>query len=51
VRADWDLTGIAADLTLLHELGRRLASSDEGPGWTPGPAFKAERARTDSAGK
>jgi Zn-dependent M28 family amino/carboxypeptidase len=50
-RADWDLTGIAADLTLFYELGRRLASSDEWPDWKPGSEFKAERARTDSARK
>ncbi|HEY3695717.1 M28 family metallopeptidase [Phenylobacterium sp.] len=50
-RADWDLTGIAADLTLLYDLGRRLASSDEWPEWKAGSEFKAERDRTASARK
>jgi Zn-dependent M28 family amino/carboxypeptidase len=50
-RADLDLTGIAADLTLLYDLGRRLASSDEWPAWKPGSAFKAERDKTASLRK
>ena len=45
-RADWDLTGIAADLTLLYGLGAKLASGAEWPSWKPGAEFKAERDKT-----
>jgi len=50
-RADWDLTGLAADLTLLYDLGAKLANSAEWPSWKPGSEFKAERDKTADARK
>jgi Zn-dependent M28 family amino/carboxypeptidase len=45
-RADWDLSGQVADLTLLYKLGEKLANSDEWPDWKPGSEFKAIRDAT-----
>jgi len=50
-RADMDLTGMAADLTLLYDLGSSLANSGSWPAWKPGSEFKAERDKTASARK
>jgi hypothetical protein len=50
-RADFDLTGIAADLTLLYGLGAKLANGAEWPSWKPGAEFKAERDKTASLRK
>jgi Zn-dependent M28 family amino/carboxypeptidase len=40
---NWDLTGMAADLTIGYDLGRQLANSREWPEWKPGSEFKAAR--------
>ncbi len=45
-RADWDLSGEVADLTLVYQLGRHLADSDEWPVWKDGSEFKAVRDAT-----
>jgi Zn-dependent M28 family amino/carboxypeptidase len=42
-RADWDLTGMARDVRLFFELGRRLANSHEWPNWREGNEFRAIR--------
>ncbi len=42
-RADWDLTGMAEDVRLFFELGRRLANSHEWPNWHEGNEFRAIR--------
>jgi Zn-dependent M28 family amino/carboxypeptidase len=42
-RADWDLTGMAADLSMLQALGARLANSREWPNWSPDSEFRAIR--------
>jgi len=39
----WDFTGMAADLNLLHELGRDLANSARWPEWGEGSEFKETR--------
>ncbi|HYG26653.1 MAG TPA: M28 family metallopeptidase [Caulobacteraceae bacterium] len=39
----WTFTGLAADLNLLHELGRELANSAVWPEWGEGSEFKATR--------
>ncbi|HEY0436122.1 MAG TPA: M28 family peptidase, partial [Phenylobacterium sp.] len=44
--ASWDLSGMAADLTIGYDLGRRLADSREWPEWKPGSEFKAARDKT-----
>jgi Zn-dependent M28 family amino/carboxypeptidase len=44
--ADWDLTGMAADLDMLYALGRRLADSNEWPNWSPDSEFRAARDAT-----
>ena len=45
-RADWDLSGAAADLEVYHALGGYLANSDVWPGWPADSAFKAIRDAT-----
>jgi Zn-dependent M28 family amino/carboxypeptidase len=43
---DWNSEGIAADATLLFELGEKLANSREWPEWKAGAEFKAVRDQT-----
>ena len=43
---DWNSDGIAADATLLFELGQSLANSREWPQWKAGAEFKAIRDKT-----
>jgi Zn-dependent M28 family amino/carboxypeptidase len=43
VKPDWDLSGAAADLGILLELGYRVAQGDRFPEWKPGTEFKARR--------
>jgi Zn-dependent M28 family amino/carboxypeptidase len=43
---DWNSDGIAADATLLYDLGQSLANSREWPEWKAGAEFKAERDKT-----
>ena len=43
---DWNSDGIAADATLLYDLGQSLANSREWPEWNAGAEFKAERDKT-----
>jgi Zn-dependent M28 family amino/carboxypeptidase len=45
-RADWDLSGAAADLDLYFALGQYLANSRDWPGWPAGAEFKAARDAT-----
>jgi Zn-dependent M28 family amino/carboxypeptidase len=40
---DWDLTGMAQDLSMLHAVGARLANSREWPNWSPDSEFRAAR--------
>jgi Zn-dependent M28 family amino/carboxypeptidase len=40
---DWDFSGMAVDISLLHELGRDLANSARWPEWGAGSEFKATR--------
>ena len=47
----WDLSGMAADLTIGFDLGRQLANSREWPEWKAGSEFKAARDKTASARK
>ena len=42
----WDLSGMVADAGLLHELGRRLATTRSWPNWAPDSEFRAARDRT-----
>jgi Zn-dependent M28 family amino/carboxypeptidase len=42
----WDYSGLAADATLLHALGVRLANSREWPNWSSDSEFRAARDRT-----
>ncbi|MFC4309148.1 M28 family metallopeptidase [Steroidobacter flavus] len=46
--ADWRSDGIAADASLLYEVGRRLANSREWPTWKAGSEFKQIRDTTES---
>jgi Zn-dependent M28 family amino/carboxypeptidase len=46
--ADWRSDGIAADASLLYEVGRRLANSSEWPTWKSGSEFKQIRDATAS---
>jgi Zn-dependent M28 family amino/carboxypeptidase len=41
--ADWDLAGLVDDLTLLHDLGWKLANSGEWPDWATGSEFSGAR--------
>jgi Zn-dependent M28 family amino/carboxypeptidase len=43
VKADWDLTGAAADARALFRVGYILAQQDAFPQWKPGTEFKAKR--------
>ena len=43
---NWDLTGMALDLSILYDLGTDLANSREWPQWKPGSEFKAARDKT-----
>ena len=40
----WNLDGAVADINILYRIGKRLANSDEWPGWKDGSEFKALRA-------
>jgi Zn-dependent M28 family amino/carboxypeptidase len=46
---DWDLRGAAQDVTLMYEIGRRLANSREWPQWKAGSEFEDVRKRTAEA--
>jgi Zn-dependent M28 family amino/carboxypeptidase len=48
-RADWDLSGAAADLEVYYALGRYLSDSRAWPGWPAGAEFKAIRDATAAA--
>ncbi|MGS1016012.1 M28 family metallopeptidase [Allosphingosinicella humi] len=41
--ADWDLSGMTADLGMLYDLGRDLASSKTWPNWGADSEFRAAR--------
>jgi Zn-dependent M28 family amino/carboxypeptidase len=43
---DWDLTGMAEDLSMLYAVGSRLANSREWPNWSPDSEFRATRDAT-----
>lgn len=43
---NWDLSGMAQQVSLFYDLGRSLADSGEWPAWKPGAEFKAERDKT-----
>ena len=45
-RADWDLSGMAADLSMLFELGSTLANSTAWPNWSADSEFRGERDRS-----
>ena len=45
VKADWDLSGAAADLQLLFEVGAVLAGNGPWPAWKDGSEFKAARGK------
>ena len=47
--ADWDLSGVAPDMTLLYNVGRSLADSRSWPEWSADSEFRAERDRTAAA--
>ena len=42
-RPDWNLSGAAQDVSLLYDIGRKLASDGAWPGWKPGSEFRAIR--------
>jgi Zn-dependent M28 family amino/carboxypeptidase len=42
----WDFTGMAQDVQLLHNLGRDLANSRDWPNWSPESEFRATRDRS-----
>ncbi len=48
-QASWDLTGMAQDTVLLHNLGARLANSTAWPNWSTESEFRA--VRDQSAGE
>ena len=39
----WDLSGAAADMQLLFEVGYQVANGEKWPEWKPGTEFKARR--------
>jgi Zn-dependent M28 family amino/carboxypeptidase len=41
--ADWDLTGMARDLSMLYAVGSRLANSRAWPNWSADSEFRATR--------
>ena len=43
VKPDWTFGGAAQDAALLTELGRRVASGDRWPEWSPGSPFRDRR--------
>ena len=43
---NWDLSGMAGDLTIAFDLGQQLANSREWPQWKAGSEFKAMRDKT-----
>jgi hypothetical protein len=45
----WSMDGIAADITMLYDLGRDLATSSRWPVWGAGSEFKAARDATAAA--
>jgi Zn-dependent M28 family amino/carboxypeptidase len=49
--ADWNLTGMVADLELLHALGSSLANSRAWPNWSSDSEFRRERDKTASLRK
>ena len=40
---DWDLSGMAADITVDYQVVNRLANSTDWPNWNEGNEFKALR--------
>ena len=44
--ADWDMTSVVPDLTLLYNTGRTLADSRAWPEWSSDSEFKARRDET-----
>ncbi len=50
-RADWNLSSVAPDLTLLYNTGRTLANSHSWPEWSADSEFKAKRDETAAARK
>jgi Zn-dependent M28 family amino/carboxypeptidase len=46
--ADWDMTSVVPDLTLLYATGRALADSRDWPDWSADSEFGAVRAKTAS---
>ena len=44
--ADWDLSGLADDAAILHNVGRRLANSPFWPSWGADSEFRAIRDKT-----
>jgi Zn-dependent M28 family amino/carboxypeptidase len=47
-QANWDFTGMAEDVELMHNLGRDLANSRAWPDWSPDSEFRAVRDKTDA---
>ena len=47
----WDLSGMAEDVGIMYDLGRRLADSREWPTWRQGSEFKAAWDRTEAQRK
>jgi Zn-dependent M28 family amino/carboxypeptidase len=47
--ADWDLTGMTADLDLLSALGLNLANGSTWPNWSSDSEFRRERDKTAAA--
>jgi Zn-dependent M28 family amino/carboxypeptidase len=43
---DWDLRGMAEDLSMLYAVGARLANSREWPNWSPESEFRTARDAT-----
>jgi Zn-dependent M28 family amino/carboxypeptidase len=48
---DWDLRGMAEDLSMLYAVGARLANSREWPNWSLDSEFRAARDATAAARK
>lgn len=49
--ADWNLTGMVADLGLLHALGSSLANGAAWPNWSADSEFRRERDKTAATRK
>lgn len=47
--ADWNMTSVAPDLTLLYDTGRSLANSREWPNWSEDSEFRSIRDRSAAA--